>query len=69
MFEAIETSLDSLSDNWNWKEKLIAIGSDGAKVNIGRKNSVAALLKNDVPHFSGNALCLSLVRARKRERK
>lgn len=51
VFEAIETSLDSLSDNWNWKEKLIATGSDGAKVNIGRKNNAAALLKNDVPHL------------------
>lgn len=29
VLEAIETSLDSLHDNLNWKEKLIATGSDG----------------------------------------
>lgn len=51
VLEAIETSLDSFNDNWNWKEKLIATGSDGANVNIARKNSVTALLKNDVPHL------------------
>lgn len=39
---------DSLSDNWNWKEKFIVIGLDGVKVNIGRKNSVVVFLKNDV---------------------
>lgn len=32
-----------------WKDKLIATGSDGAKVNIGRHHSVTALLKQDVP--------------------
>ena len=34
-----------------WKEKLIATGSDGASVNIGKHNSVTALLKKDTPEL------------------
>lgn len=37
VLEAIEKSLDGIQEEWNWKEKLIATGSDGANVNIGRK--------------------------------
>ncbi|XP_056001881.1 zinc finger protein 862-like [Ostrea edulis] len=51
VLEAIEKSLDGIQEEWTWKEKLIATASDGANVNIGRKNSVVALLKNDVPHL------------------
>ena len=35
----------------DWKENLVGFGSDGASVNLGSKNGVAALLKNDVPHL------------------
>ena len=34
-----------------WKEKLIATGSDGASVNIGKNKSVTSLLKKDLPHL------------------
>lgn len=37
VLEAIEKSLDGIQEKWNWKEKPIATGSDGANVNIGRK--------------------------------
>ena len=37
----------------DWKSRLIAFGSDGASVNLGRKGGVAALLKQTIPHLLG----------------
>ncbi|XP_052259994.1 zinc finger protein 862-like [Dreissena polymorpha] len=36
---------------WHWKEKLIAMGSDGASVNLGKRNSVTKHLKDQIPHL------------------
>ena len=33
----------------DWKTKLVGFGSDGASVNLGKRNGVAALLTADVP--------------------
>ena len=35
-------------------DKMCAVGSDGASVMLGRKNGVAALLKQSVPHLIAN---------------
>lgn len=43
---AIETAMSSVDD---WKNKLIATGCDGANVNMGKRHSVIAFLKRDVP--------------------
>lgn len=48
---AIEKSMASVDPGWNWKEKLVATGSDGASVNLGKHKSVTALLKKEVPHL------------------
>lgn len=45
---AIEEAMSGVE---NWKNKLIATGSDGASVNLGKNHSVTALLKKDVPHL------------------
>lgn len=45
---AIEQAMTSVV---GWKDKLIATGSDGASVNIGKNKSVTALLKRDVPQL------------------
>ena len=35
----------------DWKEKLVAFGTDGASVNFGKKAGIAALLKKDIPYL------------------
>ena len=35
----------------NWKEKAVALGSDGASVMVGDVGGVYALLKRDIPHL------------------
>lgn len=51
ILEAIETSMDSIDPGWEWKHRLIATGSDGASVNMGKTRSVTAFLKRDIPHL------------------
>lgn len=41
----------STLDDPGWKQKLIATGSDGASVNLGKHRSVTALLKIEVPEL------------------
>lgn len=50
---AITSAMDSVTVEpaWDWKQKLIATGSDGANVNLGKRHSVAKLLKDQVPHL------------------
>ncbi|XP_041372858.1 zinc finger protein 862-like [Gigantopelta aegis] len=48
---AFETAMDSVDPGWDWKQKLITTGSDGASVNLGKRHSVAKLLKDQVPHL------------------
>ena len=48
---AIESSMNSIDPGWDWKQKLIATGSDGASVNLGRRHSVAKLLQDDSPRL------------------
>ena len=36
---------------YQWKEKLVGMGADGASVNLGKKGGVAALLRRDMPHI------------------
>ena len=35
----------------NWSEKLLAFGADGASVNLGKKNGLAALFRKEVPYL------------------
>ena len=42
---------DSMAFHPDWKTNLIATGSDGASVNLGKNHSVTALLKKDVPQL------------------
>ena len=35
----------------NWKEKAVALGSDGASAMVGDMGGVYALLKRDIPHL------------------
>ena len=35
----------------NWREKLLAFGADGASVNLGKKNGLAALFRKEVPYL------------------
>ena len=34
-----------------WKERMVAFGSDGARVMVGERGGAVALLKEDVPHL------------------
>ena len=44
---AIESGMGSVdNEGWNWKQKLIPNGSDGASVNLGKCHSVAEQLKD-----------------------
>ena len=46
VFQAVDKALtDKVGENW--KAKLIGAGSDGARVNIGRNNSVATRMQED----------------------
>jgi hypothetical protein len=50
--EGVLCAIEEAMANVNgWKDKLIATGSDGASVTIGKNKSVTALLKRDVPHL------------------
>lgn len=48
---AIESVMNKVDEGWNWKERLVATGSDGASVNLGRRHSVTKTLKDEVPHL------------------
>lgn len=45
--EAIGTTFEEAGVE-DWKEKLVAFGTDGAFVNLSKKAGVAALLKKDI---------------------
>ena len=49
VLRAIEGVFES-AELFDWKEKLVAIGSDGASVNIGKKKGISALLTNQKNH-------------------
>ena len=51
VLRAIESAMDNVDPGWEWKSKLIATGSDGASVNLGRWHSVAKLMKDEVPYL------------------
>ena len=34
-----------------WKSKLVALGADGASVNMGESGEVGAIIKKDIPHL------------------
>ncbi|KAH3835263.1 hypothetical protein DPMN_108611 [Dreissena polymorpha] len=48
---AIESAIDTIDPGWDWKPKLITTGSDGASVNLEKRQSVAKMLRGQVPHF------------------
>ena len=35
----------------NWMSKLVALGADGASVNMGESGGVGAIIKKDIPHL------------------
>ena len=35
----------------NWMSKLVALGTDGASVNMGESGGVGAIVKRDIPHL------------------
>ena len=47
--EAINSAMTNVCKNW--KEKTVALGSDGANVIVGEVGRVYALLKRDIPHL------------------
>ena len=47
--EAVNSSMRDVCDNW--KEKAVALGTDGAAVMVGEVGGVFALLKRDIPHL------------------
>jgi hypothetical protein len=60
---AIESAMDGIVDGWNWKERLIATGSDGASVNLGKRQCYKAVERRCTT-FVCNALHLSSSRIR-----
>lgn len=46
--EAINSAMTNV---YNWKEKTVALGSDGENVMVGEVGGVYALLKRDIPHL------------------
>ena len=47
--EAVNSAMTDVCENW--KEKAVALGSDGASVMVGDMGGVYALLKRDIPHL------------------
>lgn len=47
--EAVNSGMSDVCHNW--KEKLVALGTDGAAVVVGEVGGVFALLKRDIPHL------------------
>ena len=47
--EAMNIAMTDVCENW--KEKTVALGSDGAAVMVGEVGGVYALLKQDIPHL------------------
>ena len=47
--EAVNSAMTDICENW--KEKAVALGSDGASVMVGDVGGVYALLKRDIPHL------------------
>ena len=47
--EAVNSAMSNVCDNW--KEKAVALGTDGAAVMVGEVGGVFALLKRDIPHL------------------
>ena len=47
--EAVNSAMSDVCDNW--KEKVVALGTDGAAVMVGEVGGVFALLKRDIPHL------------------
>ena len=47
--EAVNSAMSDVCDTW--KEKVVAIGTDGAAVMAGKVGGVFALLKHDIPHL------------------
>ena len=46
--EAVNSAMSDVCHNW--KEKVVALGTDGAPVMVGEVGGVFALLKCDIPH-------------------
>lgn len=50
--QAIKKAMDSLDEHgWDWKAELVATGSDGVSVNLGKNHSATSLLKDEIPHL------------------
>ena len=47
--EAVDSAMSNMCDNW--KEKAVALGTDGAAVMVGEVGGFFALLKRDIPHL------------------
>ena len=47
--EAVNSAMTAVCENW--KEKTVALGTDGAAVMVGETGGVFALLKRDIPHL------------------
>ena len=54
--EAVNSAIRDVCDNW--KEKAVALGTDGAAVMVGEVGGVFALLKRDIPHLI-KVLCIA----------
>ena len=49
---ALRKALDDLGVP-NWQQKLLCLGTDGARVNTGIRNGVVALMKQELPWLKG----------------
>ena len=47
--EAVNSAMSDVCHNW--REKVVALGTDGAPVMVGEVEGVFALLKRDIPHL------------------
>lgn len=51
LLEAISLAMNSVEPGWNCRNRLTATGSDDASANLGKRHSVAKMLKDQVPHL------------------
>ena len=53
LVQAVDRAMVSCAGQREWRQKVVAIGTDGASVNMGKNNGVIQRLRNDIPHLVG----------------
>ena len=53
LVQALDRAMVNCAGQREWRQKVVAIGTDGASVNMGKNNGVIQRLRNDIPHLVG----------------